>query len=226
MFEKQSIFDILILLLPGLWTTLRLAVVSAAAGMAMGVALAVAFTWGPAPVRWLLNALLAVARGVPLVVQAFAVFFGMPLLGWQPSALVAAGVVLIFFTSMTTMEVVRGGFLAVPKGQLMAARALGMTFWQGLRLVLLPQALRAMLPSLVNQLVLVIKATSIASFIGVADVMLLAKEVVERTQMGFAVMGLVWLLYTAFCLPLTMAARWMERRLGAGRSGASRAALV
>jgi polar amino acid transport system permease protein len=213
MFEKQSIVEILILLLPGLWTTLRLAVVSAAVGMAAGVALAVAFTWGPALVHWPLNGLLAVARGVPLVVQAFAVFFGMPLIGWQPSAVVSAGVVLIFFTAMTTMEVVRGGFLAVPAGQLMAARALGMNFWQGLQLVLLPQALRAMLPSLVNQLVLVIKATSIASFIGVADVMLLAKEVVERTQMGFVVMGLVWLLYTAFCLPLTLAARRLERRL-------------
>ena len=213
MFERQSLLEIFLFLLPGLWVTLKLAAITATAGAGIGAALGCAAAWAGPLVRAPLFVLLTIARGIPLLVQAFAAFFGLPALGISLSATACAAVALIFFTSMTTMEIVRGGIAGVPKDQLLAARALGFSFMQTVTNVVLPQAGRIMLPSLVNQLVLVIKAPAVVSFIGVADVTLLAKESTERTQMGFATMGLVWLIYTAVCLPLTLGGRRLERAL-------------
>jgi His/Glu/Gln/Arg/opine family amino acid ABC transporter permease subunit len=213
MFERQSLVEILLFLLPGLAVTFKLALMTAFTGVGAGAVLGCVAAWGGPVVRAPLFGLLVVARGVPLLVQVFALFFGLPALGIRWSATASAAVALIFFTAMTTMEIVRGGILGVPKEQILAARALGLSFLQTLGTVVLPQAGRIVLPSFVNQLVLVIKATSIVSFIGVADVMMLAKESVERTQMGFETMGMVWIIYTCACLPLTTLGRRLERVL-------------
>ena len=213
MFERQTIPEILLFLLPGLVATLRIAGVVTLAGIGIGAVLGCLAAWSAAPLRGMLFALLTVARGIPVLVQLYVVFFGLPALGIALSASASAVVALGFFMSLTTMEIVRGGIAAVPRGQLAAARALGLTAPQSAIAIVLPQALRLMLPNLVNQVVLIVKGTSIVSFVGVADVMLLAKESTERTQMGFETMGLVWLLYTALCLPLTIAGRHLQRAL-------------
>ena len=213
MFERQSIAEIFMFLLPGVWVTLKLATVTALVSAGAGVILGCAATWGGVTLRGPLFVLLSIARGVPLLVLAFAAYFGLPALGINLSPIVCAAVALIFFFSMSTMEIVRGGIAGVSRDQLLAARALGFSFTQAVTIVVLPQAGRVMLPSLVNQLVFAVKATAVVSFVGVEEVMLLARESTERTQMGFATMGLVWLIYTAICLPLTYGGRRLERAL-------------
>ncbi len=211
MFERQTIPEILLFLLPGVLATLRIAAVVTVVGLGIGAVLGCVVAWGGRLVRGALFAALTIARGIPVLVQLFIVFFGLPALGVALSATASATLALGFFMSMTTMEIVRGGIAAVPRGQLAAARALGFPPIRAAVDIVLPQALRLMLPNLVNQVVLIVKGTSIVSFVGVADVMLLAKESTERTQMGFETMGLVWLIYTAICLPLTIGGRLLQR---------------
>jgi polar amino acid transport system permease protein len=157
--------------------------------------------------------IVSAVRGVPLVVQVFAVFFVLPVYGIKLSAVSSAAVALTIFASFTSMEIVRGGIEAVPKAQLQAALSLGFSFAGAMRTVVLPQALNSMMPSLVNQAVFMIKATSVVSLFGVAEFLYISKEQIERTLMGFEIMAFVWAAYTIICYPLTALGRRIEGRL-------------
>ena len=111
------------------------------------------------------------------------------------------------------MEIVRGGIDAVPKTQIQAALSLGFSFSSAMRIVVLPQALRSMTPSLVNQAVFMVKATSVVSLFGVTEFLYVSKEQIERTLMGFEIMAIVWVAYTLVCYPLTVLGRRFETRL-------------
>jgi ABC-type amino acid transport system permease subunit len=113
------------------------------------------------------------------------------------------------------MEIVRGGIEAVPREQFQAALSLGFSNVGAMTTVVLPQAMRSMTPSLVNQAVFMVKATSVVSLFGVTEFLYVAKEQIERTLMGFEIMAFVWVAYTLVCYPLTALGRWFEARLKA-----------
>jgi ABC-type amino acid transport system permease subunit len=113
------------------------------------------------------------------------------------------------------MEIVRGGIEAVPRAQFQAALSLGFSNAGAMTTVVLPQAMRSMMPSLVNQAVFMVKATSVVSLFGVTEFLYVAKEQIERTLMGFEIMAIVWIAYTLVCYPLTALGRWFEGRLKA-----------
>jgi ABC-type amino acid transport system permease subunit len=159
--------------------------------------------------------MVTIVRGVPLVVQVFAVFFVLPAYGIKFSAVTSATIALTIFASFTIMEIVRGGIDAVPKTQIQAALSLGFSFSSAMRIVVLPQALRSMTPSLVNQAVFMVKATSVVSLFGVTEFLYVSKEQIERTLMGFEIMAIVWVAYTLVCYPLTVLGRRFETRLRA-----------
>ena len=145
----------------------------------------------------------------------FAVFFVLPIYGMKFSAMTSAAIALTAFAALTVMEIVRGGIAAVPREQYQAARSLGFPFLAALTTVVLPQALRIMTPSLVNQAVFLVKATSVVSLFGVTEFMFTAKEQIERTLLGFEIMAIVWIAYTIICFPLTLLGRRVENRLTA-----------
>jgi len=149
------------------------------------------------------------------VVQVFAVFFVLPAYGIKFSAVTSAAISLTLFASFTIMEIVRGGIETVPSAQFQAALSLGFSNVGAMTTVVLPQAMRSMMPSLVNQAVFMVKATSVVSLFGVTEFLYVAKEQIERTLMGFEIMAFVWVAYTLVCYPLTALGRWFEARLKA-----------
>ena len=152
-----------------------------------------------------------VLRGTPLLVQIFFVYFVLPSVGISFSAWVAGVAALGVNASAYIAEVCRAGVLSVDRGQPEAARSLGMTAWQSLRFVVLPQALRRMVPPLTNEAVALLKDSSLVS---VLTVMELTKQTqIFATNLGSWVLpgSLCALLYLAMSLPLAALARRLER---------------
>jgi polar amino acid transport system permease protein len=212
---SETLISVAPQLLAGFGATLQLALIAIVLGGAIGLALGLLHAWGGWPVRALLFALVTLARGIPLVVQVFAVFFVLPAFGLRFSAMTSAAIALTFFAALTMMEIVRGGIEAIPREQLQAALSLGFSFAGAMAEIVLPQAFRVMTPALVNQSVFLVKATSVVSLFGVGEFLFVAKEVIERTLMGFEIMAFVWVAYTVVCYPLTLLGRRWEAALKA-----------
>ncbi|KRV47785.1 ectoine/hydroxyectoine ABC transporter permease subunit EhuC [Wenjunlia vitaminophila] len=214
-------FGLFKLLLDGLWITIQLLVFSAA------LAVLIAFTAGLArlsrrrAVRFFAAVYVEFFRGTSALVLMFWLFFALPLLGWQLAPLWAGTLALSLSFGAYGSEVVRGAVLAVSPGQREAATALSFTPWQRLRLVVLPQAVPEMLPTFSNQLVELLKATSLASAVTIGDLTFQAQSVRLATGESAQVYGLILGMYFVIAFTLTRGMRLLERRakanLGLGR---------
>ncbi len=209
----DSLATIALRLLIGLSASLELAVVVLLLGTLGGLTLTMVSKFCGRPGRIAITLTLYLARGIPLLVWIFAIFFVLPLAGLRLSAFTTAAVALTIFASVTISETFRGGILAVPKSQTEAALALGLSPLRAFVLIVLPQALRVVLPGMISQFVFLIKASALISLLGVSEMMHVGREIIERTLQGFEVMSLIWIFYTAVCLPLGVFGRWLERRL-------------
>ncbi|OED44210.1 hypothetical protein AB833_02140 [Chromatiales bacterium (ex Bugula neritina AB1)] len=207
--------SLLLPLLKGLLITLELAGIVLVLGTVLGVLGGILSVWGGRVVRLCLTFFIFIIRGVPLLVQIFLVFFALPLAGIKLSAFMSAVLALSVFATATITEIVRGGIQSVSSGQMEAAKAVGFSHAQAVRIVVLPQATMFMLPPLITQWVLLVKSTAIISLLGVPELMLAGREVIERTLLGLEVMTLIWLMYTAICFPLTVLGRRLEANYAA-----------
>jgi polar amino acid transport system permease protein len=154
-----------------------------------------------------------VIRGTPFLVQIFIAFFLLPEVGVQLEAFPAAVLALSNMAACFICEIVAGGILAVPDGQREAATASGLSAFQQLRYIVLPQAMKIILPPLVGQYVLLIKDSSVVSVIGVIDVTRVGWLTVQRIPEGIMVFGLVGLLYFVICYPLIWLSGRLEKRM-------------
>lgn len=203
----------------GLWVTIELSVVSLLGSLVLGTVIAL-FRISPlTPFRVIGVAYVEFFRNTPLLVQLFFLFFGLPLLGIRLSDdafefnFRAALLGLTLYHGAYVAEVVRSGLLGVDRGQIEAARSLGLSYAQMLRFVQLPQSFRVVIPPLGNIFTALVKNTSLATTIGVAE-LLNAGEVVEsRTFRAIEAYGAVAVLYLALVLPLAAGVNWLERRL-------------
>ncbi|MHC1721517.1 MAG: amino acid ABC transporter permease [Clostridiaceae bacterium] len=134
-------------------------------------------------------------RGSPLLIQLFFIYFGLPAFGITLNAMTAASIAFVLNYGAYLAEIFRGGLLAVENGQMEAARALGMSYWQGMMRVVIPQAFRNSLPAISNEAVILIKDTSLISIIGVADMLRNAKEasMTHFVIYPFLIAGIVYL---------------------------------
>ena len=114
-------------------------------------------------------------------------------------------------------EIIRAGIQSVDRGQMEAARSLGMTYWRSMRKVVLPQAIRTMIPSIINQFIITLKDTSILSVIGFPELVNKAKNVVSNTGKSFQTWAIVALMYLVVITLLSILAKQLERRLNRGR---------
>src|SRR5687768_415960 len=203
----------------GLWLTIQISVLGLTGAMVLGTIVAL-FRIGPlVPLRWIGGAYVEFFRNTPLVVQLFFLFLGLPALGIRFSSdafennFWAAFVGMALYHGAYVAEIVRGGLLGVDKGQIEAARSLGLSYTQMLRNVQLPQTFRAVIPPLGNIAIALVKNTSLASTIGVAE-LLFAAEIVEsrtfRTEEAFVAATMLYLMLT---IPLGIAVNVLERRL-------------
>lgn len=165
-----------------------------------------------------------IIRGVPMIVLAFFVFYGLPyglrtLLGFKCvlTALQAGTICLALNCGAYMSEIIRAGIQAIDPGQMEAARSLGLGYWRSMFRVVLPQAIKNMIPSIVNQFIITLKDTSILSVIGFPELVNKAQNVIARTFMSFQVWIIVAIMYLVVILALQQVANMLERRLNRGR---------
>jgi len=171
-------------LLDGAWLTVQISVVSIVIGTAFGVLVGLALTYGPRFLRWPTRLYVDFIRGTPVLVLVLAAFYILSVIGIQLTAVQAGIFALAVFCSSHVGEIVRGALEAIPKGQIEAAKSLGLNFRLTILLVLLPQALRQILPSWVNTGTEMVKASTLLSVIGVTELLLATKEVISRNYMS------------------------------------------
>lgn len=208
--------------LGGLAITFALAVLGIALAFPLGVLLALARISPFALLQWPATALVYLVRGVPLLMFIFWMYFFVPVLIGRPvSGFTTMLVTLVVYEAAYLSEVVRAGIEGMPKGQMEAARAVGLTYMQAMRLVILPQALYNMIPAMLGQFVSTIKETSLGYVISVNELTFAANQVNSSLlTKPFPVYLLLAIIYFVLCFSLTQLARHLERRITARRAGA------
>lgn len=205
----------------GLPVTLLLAVSALGAGLPIGILLALGRRASLPVPRYLSVALIELVRGLPLVSLLFIASILLPLMlpeGVSIDSLLRAAVALTVFSAAYLAEVVRGGLQAVPSGQIEAAQAVGLSWWNTTRLVVLPQALRSVIPPLTNTAIVMIKNTSLVLIIGLFD--LLSSGRAALTDPSWPTPYVETYLFVAgvyfvICFGLSRYSMWLEGRFGA-----------
>jgi len=217
-FYIEQLMHSLPFFLKGLWMTISISGISLVIGTLLG------FVWGIIRssqyriAKALIGAWVDVIRGTPFLVQVFIIFFILPEFGIQLEAFPAAVIALTNLAACFICEIVAAGIMAVPWGQREAAISTGLNWYQQLRNVLMPQAMRVILPPLVGQYVLLVKDSSVVSAIGVVDVTRVGWLTVQRIPQGLLVFGLVAILYFIICYPLIQLSNSLEKRMSSGYS--------
>ncbi|HVN34106.1 MAG TPA: amino acid ABC transporter permease [Casimicrobiaceae bacterium] len=206
--------DFLPILLQGCAVTIELTLAALVLSTLLGFAWALMRLSPYAVLRWPAISLITVIRGIPIIVQLFYMYFVLPDLGIQLSAFQAGFIGLGIAYSSYQAENFRAGIQAVDHGQVEAAQSLGMRPSLVMRRVVLPQAIRVFLPPYGNTMIMMLKDSSIASAITVAELTRGGQLIAASTFKNMTVFTLVALLYLTMSLPLTLFAHWLERRFG------------
>jgi len=199
-------------LLPALWVSVRTALLILAVGLPAGLLLAVAVTYGSLVVRIVALVVVEVGRGMPGLVTIYLVYFGLPSQGLTLSALATAIVALGITTAAYTSEIFRGGLNAVGRGQYEGASAVGLTRWKTLRYVILPQAVRIVIPPTLGFAIQLFQATALLFVIGLPELLSRAYDIGNVTFRYLSVLVLAGLLYAVVAIPGAVAVRRLEHR--------------
>jgi polar amino acid transport system permease protein len=206
--------------LGGVGLTLYLAVVSLALSFIGGLVLGLLSVSRNRLLRWGSMTVIQTIRGMPLLMVIFWMFFLLPaMLGGGMTAAWTIIVALTLFTSAYMSEIVRAGITGIPKGQMEAAISTGLSHGQAMFYIILPQALRNMIPSFVNQFVSMIKDTSLAFIVGVTELTQIATQINNRTMLyPTEIFIFIAVIYFIMCFAFTELSRWLERRLAYRKS--------
>ena len=207
----KSTFSVLMV---GLRMTLILTVVSIAIALVLGIVFGLFRVSRSVWLRAIGTTYVDIFRGTPLLVQAFFIYFGIPsALGFQMTALTAGIITLSLNAGAYMTEIVRGGIQSVDKGQMEASRSLGIGYLPTMRKVILPQAIRTMIPSYVNQFVITLKDTSILSVIGIAELTQTGRLIIARNYQSFTMWLIIGIIYFIVIMALTKLSDRLEKRL-------------
>lgn len=207
------------LLLDGLKLTVLTSLASIAIGMVIGLFICLMKMSKNVVLRAIAGVYIWIIRGTPMLVQALIIFLGIPQLiqifapGFRLNAITAGIITLSINAGAYLAEIYRGGIMAVPKGQSEAARSLGLSKSKTMRKVILPQALKFSIPSLVNQFIITIKDTSILTVIGMAEIVNKAQQYVGSTFVYFETYTIVALMYLAIISLLMVLSNYIEKKL-------------
>jgi len=197
----------------GLLITLRLTLVGLALGMGIGIPAALARVYGSPWIRRIAIGYIEFIRGTPLLVQLFIIYFGLPQFNINLPRMTAAYLALGLNSGAYQAEYFRGAIQAVESGQMMAARAMGMTRFQAIRHVILPQAVRIVIPPWSNEPILLLKSSAVAFLVAVPDLMTKAKIIITRTYDPIGTYLAVAVFYLIIVLLLTGVLETIERRV-------------
>jgi polar amino acid transport system substrate-binding protein len=221
--QKQSISTLrewpryLPLLLRGAVTTVELSILGMALAVVIGLVVVLMRLYGIAPLRWLAKAYVEMIRGTPLLIQLFLIYYGLPEIGIRLNAFFAAILGLGLNYAASEAENYRAGIQSIPRGQMEAALALGMNRWQMLRHIVLPQALRIVIPPVTNDFIAMFKDSSIVSVITMVELTkvygMLAMSTYDYIGLGIMTAGI----YFALSYPASIFAGHLERKLSYDR---------
>lgn len=211
-----STWDVIRNLLLSLPWTLFLSAIAFLGGIVLGLVLLILRIMRPNSLGRLITWYVQLFQGTPLLMQLFLTYFGLALLGFNPSPLLAATLCLSFYASAFLAETWHGCVMSIPKGQWEASSSLALNLREQLRYVIFPQALRISVPPTVGLLVQIIKNTSLASVIGFIELTRTGQIITNVTYDPFFVYGTVALMYFALCFPFSMWGRTLERKFDVG----------
>lgn len=196
------------LLIPGIRVTIPLTLISFTIGLVIALFVALVQIAKIPVLRQIARFYVWIIRGTPMIVQMFVVYFGLPSLGIVLPPFPAAIIVFSLSVGAYCSETVRAAIESVPKGQLEAGYCVGMTFWQTMYHVIIPQALVTAFPPLSNSLIGLVKDTSLAYSIAIVEILATAQRIAARTYDYFWLYCEAGLIYLIFCTILT----WLQRR--------------
>ena len=204
------------MLMQGLWITLQLGAASIVAGLALGLALAMTRLYAAAPLRLLTRVYIDVFRSIPLLVLLIIVYYALPFVGLRLSPFVSAMSALTLVSGAYTAEIFRAGIEAIPKGQFEASAALGLSGPQTMKEVILPQAVKIVIPPLTNNSINVVKDTALASVVAMPD---LLKQATQAQALAANPTPLITAagIYLLMLLPLVRLVGLLEARWAAQR---------
>ncbi|MGJ8454674.1 amino acid ABC transporter permease [Pseudothermotoga sp. U03pept] len=200
-------------LLNGLAVTLYMTVFSAAIGLLIGILLCLGRVYGNKLAKTFSTGFIELIRGTPMLVQLFILYYGLPVYGIRLTPLVAALIGFCINSGAYQAEYIRGAIQSIGIGQMKAAYSIGMTKWQAVRLIILPQALRRVIPAWTNEFIYLLKYTSMAYIIGAPEMMAQAKFIASRNFEFFRVYLLTALVYLAVVWIAAEIFSKLERRL-------------
>jgi general L-amino acid transport system permease protein len=206
-----------------LWGGLPLTLVLSIFGMVVGFPIAILLALGrrsnmPA-IKAICVGYIELIRGVPLITLLFMASFMLPLFlptGVSINELLRAQVAIIMFVSAYVAEVIRGGLQALPKGQFEAAAAMGLSYWQTTRKIIMPQAIRLVIPPIVNTFIGMFKDTSLVAIVGLTDLLLAARQAIADPEWRFAFIEaylFIALIYFCFCFFMSKYSQYLEYEL-------------
>ena len=207
-------------LVSGVKVTIQLSAISIALSFLLGLTIAVMRMSRVRPVRWFALGYLEFFRNTPLLVQIFFWYFGsykilpQAVNDWLVSTnfeFAAAVIALTIYTSAFIAEDIRSGVLSIPKEQMEAARSSGFSYIRSMRYIILPQAVRITVPPLINQFLNVVKNSSLAMTIGVAELTYQARQVESYTFKGFEAFTAATVVYLAMSIIITIAVTWYSK---------------
>lgn len=215
---SERVWDILVnsftsILIPGLTATIPLTVISFAIALVIATATALVQFAGVPVLKQLARFYIWVVRGTPLLVQLYVVFYGLPDLGMLLDPFPAAVIVFSINTGAYAAESIRAALEAVPRGQIEAGYCVGMTYAQVMRRIVLPQAMRTAFPPLSNELIALVKDTSLAANITVLEMLMATQQIISRTYEALPLYLEVALIYLLFSTVLTWLQHVGEKKL-------------
>lgn len=201
-------------LISGLGMTIRIAIVALIIATIVGLILGLMSISKSKILKGISTVYIYIVRGTPLMIQAVFIYFGVgQALGARFDPVLAGILVLGFNAGAYLSEIFRSGIEAVDKGQMEAARSLGLSHSRAMIKVVLPQAVKIMIPSIMNQFIIAIKDTSILSVIGIKELMQSGQIIVGTTYKAFEIYGVVAMMYFILITILTLISKRIERRL-------------
>jgi len=200
------------ILLPGIVYTIPLTIISFALGLLIAIVVAMIRVANIKVLKQICQFYVWVFRGTPLLVQLFIIFFGLPNIGILIEALPAAVIAFSLNVGAYASETIRGSILSVPQGQVEASYSVGMTYYQSMIHIVLPQAIKISIPALFNTFIGLVKDTSLASNVTVAEMFMVTKRIVALTYEPLALYIEVAFIYLMFCTALTYLQQYIENK--------------
>ncbi|MBL4786465.1 MAG: amino acid ABC transporter permease [Cohaesibacteraceae bacterium] len=204
------------LLMRGLLVTIQIGATSIIAGLVLGMFLVLVRLYAPYPFRLLCKLYIDIFRSIPLLVLLIIVYYALPFVGIRLSAFMSAVTALTIVSAAYSAEIYRSGIEAIPKGQFEASEALGLSYRHKMVDIILPQALKIVIPPLTNNCINVLKDTALASVVAMPDLLKQATQAQALAANPSPLIGAA-LIYIALLWPLVLAVSYLERRLSRGR---------